>query len=279
VERFGARVCRAIGARGPLCVGIDPHPALLAAWGLADDVAGLARFSETVVEALGARVAAVKPQSAFYERFGSRGVAVLESTIRQLREAGALVVLDVKRGDIGSTAAAYAAAYLGPGAPFDADAITASPYLGVGALRPMIESAVANGRGVFVLARTSNPEGASLQRAVLADGRSVAQSIVDEISQVNAGVGPLGDVGVVVGATAGGGAVSVTDVNGPVLVPGLGAQGGRPDDLVALFGADTPTVLASYSRQVLGHGPSVSGLRDAAGRVNDSCAQVLKINC
>jgi len=114
METFGERLHRAVRERGPLCVGIDPHPALLRDWGLSDDVAGLERFARTVVEALADRVAVLKPQSAFFERFGSPGIHVLESIIRQLREAGALALLDVKRGDIGSTMAAYAGAYLAP---------------------------------------------------------------------------------------------------------------------------------------------------------------------
>lgn len=173
MESFGARLHRAVAERGPLCVGIDPHPGLLARWGLDDDVHGLERFADTVVEALGDRVAVVKPQSAFFERFGSRGVAVLESTIRQLRLAGSLVLLDVKRGDIGSTVAAYASAYLEPSSPLHVDAVTVSPYLGVGALAPMFDMATAQGGGVFVLALTSNPEGAAVQRArTPADGPS-----------------------------------------------------------------------------------------------------------
>ena len=275
MQRFGARLRAAVAAAGPVCVGIDPHPELLTGWGLSDDVAGLARFSETVAEAVVGRVAAVKPQSAFYERFGSQGVAVLESTIRQLQTAGVLVVLDVKRGDIGSTAAAYAAAYLADGAPMAVDAITASPYLGVGSLRPMIDLAVRSGRGVFVLARTSNPEGAVIQRSTTASGRSVAQWVVDEISQVNAGVDPLGDVGVVVGATVGSMDIDLMDLNGPVLVPGLGAQGGRPADLPGVLGSHRSAVLASYSREILRAGPTVSGLRDALERVTAECVAVL----
>jgi orotidine-5'-phosphate decarboxylase len=224
-----------------------------------------------VVEALADRVAVMKPQSAFYERFGSAGIAVLESTIRQLGEAGALVLLDVKRGDIGSTAAAYADAYLDPASPLRADAITASPYLGVGSLVPMIEKAVANDAGVFVLARTSNPEGRGVQLARSPDGRTVAQAVVDELSQFNAGVQPLGDIGVVVGATTAGHALNLTVLNGPTLAPGLGAQGGRPEDLRAVFGADLSAVLPSYSREVLAHGPSVTGLRDAAARALATC--------
>jgi orotidine-5'-phosphate decarboxylase len=252
-------------------VGIDPHPSLLAAWGLPDDAGGLDKFSRTVVEALADRVAVMKPQSAFYERFGSAGIAVLESTIRQLREAGALVLLDVKRGDIGSTAAAYADAYLDPASPLRADAITANPYLGVGALAPMIDKALANGGGVFVLARTSNPEGREVQGARIPDGRTVAQAVVDELSQVNAGVQPLGDVGVVVGATATGDPLDLTVLNGPMLAPGLGAQGGQPADLRAVFGAELSAVVPSYSREVLGHGPSTADLRAAADRVLAAC--------
>jgi orotidine-5'-phosphate decarboxylase len=258
-------------ARGPLCVGVDPHPSLLSAWGLPDSPSGLEQFAQTVVEALADRVAVAKPQSAFFERFGASGIAVLESTIRQLREAGALVLLDVKRGDIGSTAAAYADAYLDPASPLRADAITVSPYLGFGSLVPMIEKAVTTGAGVFVLALTSNPEGWTIQHARGPGGRTVAQLIIDEVAQVNAGVTPLGDVGVVVGATVGDTGHDLTFLGGPVLAPGMGAQGGRPEDLRAVFGASLTAVLPSYSREVLGRGPTVAGLRDSFERVLDDC--------
>jgi orotidine-5'-phosphate decarboxylase len=258
-------------------VGIDPHPSLLASWGLSDDVKGLEAFSQTVGEALAGRVAALKPQSAFYERFGSRGIAVLESAIRQLREAGTLVILDVKRGDIGSTAAAYADAYLDPASPMCADAVTVSPYLGFGSLRPIIDKAQRNGLGAFVLALTSNPEGAAVQRAVAADGRTVAQTIIDEISQVNAGVTPLGDVGVVIGATVGPTGHELTNLNGPILAPGLGAQGGKAEDLRAVFGDAAGNVLPSWSREVLSAGPDPVALRAAAQRARDACASAIAV--
>lgn len=275
MESFGARLHRAVGERGPLCVGIDPHPGLLARWGLDDDIHGLERFAGTVVEALGDRVAVVKPQSAFFERFGSRGVAVLESTIRQLRAAGSLVLLDVKRGDIGSTVAAYASAYLDPSSPLHVDAVTVSPYLGVGALAPMFELAAAQGGGVFVLALTSNPEGAAVQRARTADGRTVAQLVIDEISQLNAGAQPLGSVGLVVGATIGATGHDLTAVNGPLLAPGLGAQGASAADLRVVFGSSLPAVLPTYSREVLAAGPDLAALRDAADRVLAECRAAL----
>ncbi len=275
METFGERLRRTVAQRGPLCVGIDPHAALLSRWGLPDDVAGLDRFAHTVVDALADRVAVFKPQSAFFERFGSRGISVLESTIRQSREAGVIVLLDVKRGDIGSTMAAYASAYLDPQSSLCSDAITVSPYLGVGSLRPAFDMAAAHGGGVFVLALTSNPEGASVQHAVAADGRTVAQTVIDEISQVNAGAEPLGSLGLVVGATIGDTGHDLSMVNGPLLAPGLGAQGATPAGLRTVFGGSLPNVLPSYSREVLGAGPDLAGLRVAAQRAADACHAAL----
>ncbi|MCL2781912.1 MAG: orotidine-5'-phosphate decarboxylase [Actinomycetia bacterium] len=263
---FGARLDAALTARGSLCVGIDPHPGLLTAWGLPVDVSGLERFALTVVSALAGEVAALKPQSAFFERFGSAGIAVLERTVAAGRELGALVVLDVKRGDIGSTMDAYAAAYLGPAAAVAADAITVSPYLGVGALNPAFAAASAGGQGVFVLARTSNPEGVPLQQARLADGRAVAQAVVDEVGARNAGAAPLGSFGVVVGATIGASGLDLAGLNGPFLVPGVGAQGGTADDVRRIFGGARRAVLPATSREVLGRGPDVTALRGAARR-------------
>ncbi len=275
MESFGTRLHRAVSERGPLCVGIDPHPALLARWGLADDVDGLGRFARTVVDVLGDRVAVIKPQSAFFERFGSQGLAILESTIRQLRERGALVLLDVKRGDIGSTVRAYASAYLEPSSPMYVDAVTASPFLGVGSLAPMFELAAEHGGGVFVLALTSNPEGATVQRARAADGRSVAQLVIDEVSQLNAGAQPLGSIGLVIGATVGETGCDLSAVNGPLLAPGLGAQGATAADLRMVFGSALPAVLPSYSREVLGAGPDPAALRAAADRAVDDCRAAL----
>jgi len=275
METFGSRLHRAVAERGPLCIGIDPHPALLTRWGLSDDVAGLELFGRSVVDALAERVAVVKPQSAFFERFGSRGIGVLESIIRQSRKAGALVLLDVKRGDIGSTMAAYASAYLDPASPLCVDAITLSPYLGVGSLRPAFEMAAAHGAGVFVLALTSNPEGPTVQHAVTSDGRTVAQTVIDEISQLNAGADPLGSVGLVVGATIGDTGHDLSKVNGPLLAPGLGTQGGTPAGLRAVFGDSLPNVLPSYSREVLEAGPGVADLRAAAQRAATAVAAAL----
>ncbi len=217
--------------------------------------------------------AVVKPQVAFFEAHGAAGYAVLQDTIAALRGAGVLVLADAKRGDIGSTMAAYAAAWLGD-SPLAADAVTVSPYLGFGSLRPLLDVAAARGRGAFVLAATSNPEGASVQRAVLpgTDARSVAQVIVDEAAAVNRAAGPApGSVGVVVGATA----AEIPDVRalgGPVLVPGVGAQGGRPETLDRLGGAAPGQLLPAVAREVLRAGPGVAALRAAAERMRDAVA-------
>jgi orotidine-5'-phosphate decarboxylase len=265
-EPFGARLRRAMDERGPLCVGIDPHGSLLADWGLDDDVTGLERFSRTVVDALADRVAVLKPQSAFFERFGSRGIAVLERTVSDARAAGALVIMDAKRGDIGSTMSAYAETFLRPGAPLFADALTVSPYLGYGSLRPAVDLAKEAGSGLFVLALTSNPEGAEVQRAVREDGRSVAATVLAHLAAENAGSAPLGSFGAVVGATLGNLSSYDLEINGPLLAPGIGAQGATPRDLPAVFGAALGNVVPSVSRGVLRAGPDAAALRAAAER-------------
>ena len=314
---FGVRLRAAVAARGPLCVGIDPHPGLLRDWGVGDDPAGLDRFARLAVDALAGRVAVVKPQSAFFERFGSAGIAVLERLLADARAAGALVLLDVKRGDIGSTVAGYAAAYLDPAAPLAADAITASPYLGFGSLQPLLDAALPTGRGVFVVARSSNAEGAEVQQATGPDGRAVAQRVVDAAGERNAAelaadpaaaAARLGSVGVVVGATLGAGrpvdagpsgagglgaagpgigaaraghrpgpgpGVDLSELRGPVLAPGVGAQGAALADLPGAFGAALPDVLPAVSREVLRHGPDPGRLRSVVDRLRAEAAAVI----
>ncbi|WIE77532.1 orotidine-5'-phosphate decarboxylase [Curtobacterium sp. MCSS17_016] len=261
---FGDRLASAMGERSPLCVGIDPHAATLAAWGLARDEQGLTAFSATLVDAAAGRAAIVKPQVAFFEAAGVAGYRALDATIRRARDAGLLVVADVKRGDIGTTGDDYALAWLDRAGPFAADAMTVSPYLGYDSLRGTIDVARRNGAGVFVLAATSNPEARVLQTAVLAEGprtgRTVAAGIVLDVADDNRSVGDqaLGDVGLVLGAT-----LHLDDFGidadaigtAPVLAPGFGAQGARIEDLRALYGARAEQVLVSESRGLLTDGP------------------------
>jgi orotidine-5'-phosphate decarboxylase len=274
VTGFGVRLADAKALRGPLCLGIDPHPELLRAWDLPTTADGLAAFCDICVEAF-AGFAVVKPQVAFFETYGAAGYAVLERTIAALRDARVLVLADAKRGDIGTTMAAYAAAWAGD-SPLAADAVTASPYLGFGSLRPLLEAAAAHDRGVFVLAATSNPEGATVQHARF-DDRTVAQHIVDSAAVINrtagqtANPGELGSVGVVVGATVFQ-PPDLSELNGPVLVPGVGVQGGRPEALGGLGGAAPGQLLPAVSREVLRAGPGVPELRAAAERMLDAVA-------
>lgn len=279
---FGQRLRGAMDSRGPLCAGIDPHRALVESWGLGYDVDGLAAFTDTCVEAFAGHVGVVKPQSAFFEVFGSRGVAILERAILALREAGTLVILDAKRGDIGSTMAAYAEAYLGKDAVAPADAVTVSPYLGFESLRPALDLAAQTGRGVFVLGLTSNPEGRSVQHARLRDV-SVAESMVAGAAGENAAArerGELGSVGLVVGATVGSAVqelgLDLAGATAPLLAPGVGAQGGTSEDLRRVFGDALPNVLPASSRDVLNAGPDVAALRDRAMGTNDSLAALLQ---
>ena len=271
-ESFGSRLGAAMAARGPLCVGIDPHPSLLSAWGLKDDVDGLRAFSLTVLDAVASLAAAVKPQVALYERHGSAGMAVLEEVLALARDESVLTIADAKRGDIGSTMAAYADAWLRDGSPLAADSVTLSPYLGFESLRPALDLAAETGRGVFVLALTSNPEGASVQHVGGAD--SVARRIAQAASGENRRYpGELGSVGLVVGATVGSALadldVDLAAMRGPILAPGLGAQGATPAHLRATFGDAYGQVLGTSSREILSAGPRRQALRDAAQRTLD----------
>ena len=271
---FGARLRAAMDQRGPLCVGVDAHPSLLTQWGLTDDPAGLERFAMTCVEALAGQLAVLKPQSAFFERHGSAGIAVLERMVTAARAQGCLVLLDAKRGDIGSTMQAYADAYLDPSSPLAVDAITVSPFLGFGSLQPAIAAAQRCGAGVFVLALTSNPEGPSVQaaRTVVA---TVAGDILQSVSVVNAEQEPMGSVGAVVGANL----REVHEdlgINGPLLAPGFGAQGGTATDLRRNFAKVLDKVLPSSSREVLQSGPDIHRLRAAAGRATETVGAALR---
>ncbi|MGX1748435.1 orotidine-5'-phosphate decarboxylase [Glutamicibacter protophormiae] len=268
---FGTRLRQAMDARGPLCVGIDPHPALLEAWGLANSAEGVREFSLRVVEAMAGVAAIVKPQVALYERFGSAGFAALEETLQAAKAADLLTLSDAKRGDIGSTMAAYATAWLDDASPLASDAVTLSPYLGYESLRPAIDLAAATGRGVFVLGLTSNPEGASVQH--VGGDKSVAKSIIDQVSKENAAAEDMGHVGLVVGATVGDApaklGIDLSASKAPLLTPGLGAQGATAQDIATAFASSYRQVLGTSSRDILKAGPDALGLRDKARRVRD----------
>ncbi|MCF8588001.1 orotidine-5'-phosphate decarboxylase [Gordonia liuliyuniae] len=271
---FGVRYAEAVATRGRLCAGIDPHAALLTEWGLPVSVDGLRVFAQSCVAGIAPVAAVVKPQVAFFEQFGSAGFAVLEETIAGCRAAGAIVLADAKRGDIGSTMAAYTTAWLDDASRLCSDAVTVSPYLGFGSLDPTVAVARASNRGLFVLARTSNPDGEALQNASVVGGGTVAQAIVDAAASVNAE--SSGTVGVVVGATREHG-LDLSALGGPILSPGLGAQGATAADLARIFdGADVSWLLPAASRSILRSGPDVAGLRAAVESTRDEVEKALR---
>ena len=274
---FGGRVADAVRRLGPLCAGIDPSAALLEAWGLGDDVMGLRSFCGTCVEAFGGVVPVIKPQVAFFERHGSAGMAELERLLVDARDAGLLVLADAKRGDIDTTAAAYADAWLGEGSTLAADAVTVQPYLGLAALAPLIAMAGRTGRGVIVVARSSNPEGRLIQEAVTRSGDSVEESLLAEIAAWNGSAAiPTGTVGAVIGATLAKSVFPLSQLGGVILAPGFGAQGAKLGDIADRFGGCAPgTVIASTSRALLATGPNPAELRRAAGILSGELAAVL----
>lgn len=281
-QPFGVRFQQLRDERGPLCVGIDPHPELLEAWDLPRTGAGVWDFSMRVIDALGDYCGFFKPQSALFEEYGSSGISALSATRRAISDVGALSIFDVKRGDIGSTMKAYARAYLANG-PLNTDAMTVSPFLGFESLRPALDMAQENNRGVFVLTLTSNPEAVALQSAAVTsvettgESRSVAAEIMSRVGKENALAakkGILGNVGMVIGATVGdrisGMENLLEDSNGPILVPGFGAQGGTSQDISRIFGKSVSRVIVSTSRGILRTGPNPQSLQNEFQKNLDS---------
>lgn len=266
---FGERLAGVFASRGRLCVGIDPHAHLLEEWGLPASADGVRAFGLAVVDAAAGRAGIVKPQVAFFERFGAAGYAALEDVLAAARAAGLLVIADVKRGDIGTSVTAYAEAWLTPGSPLEADAMTVAAYQGVGSLAEPMALGEQAGKGLFVLAATSNPEAAAVQQAIVQSGpragASVARAIIEDVHAFNLEEGrpaPYGSVGLVLGATVdlADYGIDVTTAGErtpalPVLAPGFGHQGARVEDTPRLFGSLAGGVIVSESRGLLSAGP------------------------
>ncbi|MDE2386477.1 MAG: orotidine-5'-phosphate decarboxylase [Actinomycetales bacterium] len=276
---FGERLETAFSKYGHLCVGIDPHASLLEEWGLADDIEGLRSFANTVLDASVGRVGIIKPQVSFFERHGSAGFAVLENLAERAAETDLVVIMDAKRGDIGTTMDGYFDAWLGKSAPFVCDALTVSPYLGFDSLSGVMANAIDRGKGLFVLAATSNPEGKALQTANVSTNKSIATDIWQRLAKVNsvtsAPSSSLGSFGAVVGATLdlrGFGLVldeSESALTTPILAPGFGAQGAELADAKRLFGANSDALIASVSRSVLR-----AGARGVSAAIESSASEL-----
>ncbi|HXW86954.1 MAG TPA: orotidine-5'-phosphate decarboxylase [Streptosporangiaceae bacterium] len=261
---FARRFAAARAAQGPLVFGLDPSAELLNCWGLGDTADGLDRFADIVLATATGPVGLVKPQSAFYERHGWRGVRTLQRLVASARSEGLLVILDIKRGDVSTTNDAYAEAYLGKGAPLAADAITVHPYLGLGAMGGFVTRAAEAGSCLLVVTRSSNPDGRAIQAAVTADGVSVEQQLLREIGALNARLAPgeIGPVGAVVGPTHLRPELDLAAASCVFLAPGVGVQGATAADVAAVFAACPDRVMPSVSRSLLSAGPDVRRLRD-----------------
>ncbi len=274
---FADRFAVARDRYGPLVLGADPHGSLLEKWGLPGDADGLERFADIVVAAAAGTVGIIKPQSAFYERHGWRGIRALARLAETARAAGILVVLDVKRGDVGSTNDAYAQAYLGDDAAIAADAITVHPYLGLAAMGTYVDRAHQAGACLLVVTRSSNAEGRAIQAARTAGGAPVEQRLLTEIGALNARLAPggVGPVGAVVGSAPDLPALDLRAANALYLVPGIGAQGATPADVAATFAACPERVMPSAARSLLAVGPEAAALSDAAAALNARFREVL----
>lgn len=282
---FGERLRAAMAQRGQLCVGIDPHPFLLDEWNEPATAEGARSFGLQVVEAVGSAgtVGVVKPQVAFFERYGSAGFRALEDVLDAARDARLIVIADAKRGDIGTTMDAYASTWLDADSPLRADAVTIAAYQGLGAASGTLRLARETGNGVFVLAATSNSEAKTTQTAVIAHGpnhgMTVAAGIVRDVRDDNTASGEtdLGSVGVVLGATLdlGDFGVETADLTTtPILAPGFGAQGALYGDIRRLYGDASGSVLVAVSRSVLMAGPDriVTSIRNHAAEVAECLA-------
>jgi orotidine-5'-phosphate decarboxylase len=265
-DTFASRFAKVRSDLGPLVWGLDPSGAVLRAWELGDDPGGLDRFADIVLAAAAGTVGLVKPQSAFFERHGWRGIRTLARLIADARSAGLLVILDVKRGDVGSTNDAYAQAYLGAGAPLEADAITVHPYLGLAAMDSFVAGAHESGSCLLVVARSSNPEGRAVQSARERSGRQVDEALLQEIGKLNQALAPgqLGPVGAVVSPVRIEPGLNLASAQALFLAPGIGAQGITSQDVAEVFAACPDRVMPSASRSLLTAGPDIGALRDGA---------------
>jgi orotidine-5'-phosphate decarboxylase len=250
---FGDRLLEVFSSHGQLCVGLDPSAEQLHSWGLPVSASGAEQFCFQILEACEGVVGILKPQVAFFEQFGPEGFVALQKVLTRSSESKFLVIADAKRGDIGSTMAGYSRAWLASDAPFLADALTLSPYLGPESLGETIRFAMQNGKGVFVLAATSNPEAFCLQSAIEAQGQSVSGDVAAFASAFNEK--RLGSAGVVIGAQIDRSSLGISDdqlLNTPILSPGFGAQGAKLSKARAIFGQLSESVIFNVSRSIAG---------------------------
>ncbi len=265
-DTFASRFAAVRSVHGPLAWGLDPSGEILEAWGVGDTPDGLDRFADIALEAAAGTVGLVKLQAAFYERQGWQGFRTLQRLITEARSAGLLVIVDAKRGDVGTTNDAYAEAFLGTDAPLGCDALTVHPYLGLAAMGAFVSRAHESGSCLLVVTRSSNPEGRAIQSALDGSGQSVETALLREIGELNAKLAPgeIGPIGAVVGPTHMVPSLDLVEAQALYLAPGVGAQGATAADVAHVFASCPDRVMPSASRSLLADGPDVSRLRDTA---------------
>lgn len=280
MKNFAERFLELSEKRSNFCLGIDPTPQLLSAWNLPDSAEGLRRMCRIIVEAAASELAVVKPQIAYFERFGAEGIRILISLIEEFRQKSTLVLVDAKRGDIGTTIEAYAQSILGAESALKGDAVTAHAYLGFESLLPLFKHAGETGTGVFVVVKSSNPEGEMIQDAVVRDGRTIAEYLADNITDFNGSqfeAHKVGAIGAVVGATLKDNIQALLRrlEKSLILAPGIGHQGASFEDLRANFGETISRVIPTSSRAVLKFGPDAEALNSQIKKI---CAEAVSIN-
>jgi orotidine-5'-phosphate decarboxylase len=262
---FGDRLAQCVRQKkSAVCVGLDPRweslPLAIRQSIDAKNLNAVASatqcYCQAVIDAVAAYAPVIKPQAAFFEQLGPAGMPVLAAVIRHARQAGLLVLLDAKRGDIGSTAEGYADAYLGDSSPWQCDALTVNPYLGDDTLTPFVAVAQARGAGVFVLVKTSNPGSGFLQDQMLGDGQTVYQRVahvVESLSQSSQGQSGYGSIGAVVGATYPQQLATLRQSlpSSWILIPGYGAQGGTALDVSHGFDPQGLGAIVNSSRGII----------------------------
>ena len=278
-KNFSQKFLELAKTRSPFCLGIDPTEELIKGWGLNFDIAGLKKMCEIIIAAAKDNLALVKPQSAYFERFGPEGMAILQNLVKEFHKKETLVLLDAKKADIGATTLSYAKAYLGKESSYNFDAITATAYMGFEALMPMLEYAKEQNCGVFIVVRSSNIEGSMIQKSLIANKTSIADYLGQKINDFNHQIlnQAIGPIGAVMGATLASEDIKTTISklnNCLILTPGIGHQGASFEDLKTNYQPVIKNIIPTSSRAVLSKGPDLISLRK---EIIKNCQESFKI--
>ena len=281
MPNFSEKLQAKMYERSLFCVGLDPSIDNLTNWNLPPTAFGAYEFCKKILDASLNDVLIFKPQYAFFEQFGPEGLKVLCDVIKLIKENGAVCILDCKKSDIGSTMAAYGRATISDKGAFRADAITVTPYLGFQALKPVFQEAQSMGAVIFIVVRSSNPEGSEIQTARLKDGRTVAEALADGIQQENSKILKNKTLGAVIGAT-----LDPEDLNNRriidklknswILAPGIGAQGASIESIKTLFRSHSKNVIPAASRSLYSAGSEKTTLQKCIRKYRDEALKLFE---